>query len=162
MSSLSDWLKDFRALHAKARAGTLAGREADVYRAGRDELARALLAAQRLTLKPGELPRQALRVARALQVDLDMLTSAARALTVDVSSGGFACLLAKAPPAGDEVKVSMRLPGGEALACRARVTDVKPLQGNVRASFQLVGLTAAERERLELMVFDTVLEQLTA
>ncbi len=158
--SLADWLRAFRELHEKARRGTLNERDLASYRAGRDELARALLAAQRLTLKPGETPRQALRVARALQVDLDLLTSNVRAITVDISTGGFSCLLAKAPPLGDDVKFSLRIPASEPLVGRARVADIRPLQGNVRVAFQFYGVEEKDRDRLELFVFDTVLAQL--
>jgi hypothetical protein len=160
MSGLAQWLLEFRQLHEKARRGQLSERELQVYRSGRDELARALLAAQRLTLRPGETPRRALRVARALQVDVDLPTSRERAVTIDLSTGGFSCLLAKGPPVGDEVGFSLRLPASDPLAGRARITDVKVLPGNVRVSFQFASLSDAERERLELFVFDTVLAQL--
>ncbi len=161
MTGLAQWLLEFRQLHEKARRGQLSERERQAYRSGRDELARALLAAQRLTLRPGETPRRALRVGRALQVDLDLATARDRAVTIDLSTGGFSCLLAKAPPVGDEVGFSLRLPASDPLAGRARVTDVKVLPGNVRVSFQFVNQGDAERERLELFVFDTVLAQLS-
>lgn len=161
MSGLTQWLLEFRQLHEKARRGSLGERELQLYRNGRDELARALLAAQRLTLRPGETPRRALRVARALQVDLDLVTSRERAVTIDLSTGGLSCLLAKAPPVGDEVGFSLRLPASDPLAGRARVTDAKVLPGNVRVSFQFLNQTDADRERLELFVFDTVLAQLS-
>ena len=161
MTTLAAWLAAFRTLHEKARKGALAGDERDVYRAGRDELARALLAAQRLTVSQGLPPRQAIRVARALQLDLDLHTSRERAITLDVSSGGFSCLLAKAPPLGEEVRFSLRIPGAEPLAGSARVTDAKPNGGNVRVSFQSIGLSPEEKERVELFVFDTLLAQLT-
>ena len=160
MSGLREWLLEFRRAHEKARSGQLSEAELKAYRAGRDELARALLAAQRLTLRPGETPRRALRVARALQVDLDLLTSRERAVTIDLSTGGFSCLLAKAPPIGDEVGFALRLPAADPLAGKARVQDVKVLPGNVRVSFQFVGQDEADRERLETFVFDTVLAQL--
>jgi hypothetical protein len=159
--SLSAWLSQFRDLHERARRKALDERDLATYRHGRDELARALLAAQRLTLKPGETPRQALRVARALQIDLDLLTSRERAISIDLSTGGFSCLLAKAPPLGDEVGYSMRVPASEPLAGRARLADVKPQAGNVRVAFQFVGMSAEDKERLELFVFDTVLAQLS-
>jgi hypothetical protein len=159
--SLGQWLSQFRDLHERARRKSLNERDLATYRAGRDELARALLAAQRLTLKPGETPRQALRVARALQVDLDLLTSRERAITVDVSTGGFSCLLARSPPLGDEVGFSMRIPASDPLAGRARIADVKPHSGNVRVAFQFAGLPTDEKERLEMFVFDTVLAQLS-
>lgn len=159
--SLAIWLSQFRDLHERARRKVLNERDLATYRLGRDELARALLSAQRLTLKPGETARQALRVARALQLDLDMLTSRERAITIDLSTGGFACLLAKAPPLGEEVGYSMRVPASEPLVGRARVADVKPHAGNVRAAFQFVGMGAEDKERVELFVFDTVLAQLS-
>ncbi|HEX9399824.1 MAG TPA: PilZ domain-containing protein [Anaeromyxobacter sp.] len=161
MGSLTDWLLTFRQLHEKARRGQLRDAELVRYRSGRDELARALLAAQRLQLKAGEAPRRALRVARALQVDLDLATSRQRAITNDLSIGGFACLLPKAPALGDEIGFTLRLPAAEPLAGRARVHDVKVLPGNVRVAFMFLGLSDKERERLELFVFDTVLAQLT-
>lgn len=162
MSGLAEWILSFRHLHEKARRGLLGERELQTYRSGRDELARALLAAQRLTLRPGETPRRALRVARALQVDLDLVTSRERAVTIDLSTGGFSCLLAKAPPVGDEVGFTLRLPASEPLAGRARAQDVKVLPGNVRAAFQFTNPSDADKERLEMFVFDTVLAQLSA
>lgn len=158
--SLAEWIRGFKALHEKARAGKLSTAEGETYRSARDELARALLGAQRLTVKPGETPRQTLRVARALQVDLDLITSSVRAITIDISTGGFACLLAKAPPTGDEFSCTLRIPGAEPFVGKVRVADVKPQQGNVRISFQFAGLQPEERERVEMFVFDTVLGQM--
>jgi hypothetical protein len=160
MSSLGDWLLGFRQLHEKARRGQLREAELASYRRGRHELAHALLAAHRLQLKEHETPRRALRVARALQVDLDLGTSRERAITLDVSSGGFSCLLGKARPLGEELGFSLRIPAAEALAGRARVHDVKVLQGHARVSFVFAGLSDADKERLELFVFDTVLAHL--
>lgn len=161
MSSLAEWLLEFRALHDRARKGQLRDAELARYRNGRDELARALLSAQRLSLKPGETPRRALRVARALQADLDLVTSRIRAMTIDISTGGFSCLLTRAPPLGDEVGFTLRLPGTEALSGKVRVQDVKAREGNVRVAFMFVALSEADLERVELFVFDTVLSQLS-
>jgi hypothetical protein len=158
--SLGEWITRFRDLHERARRGNLNQRELMVYRSGRDELARALLAAQRLTVKPGETPRQALRVSRALQIELEFPTSQQKAVTIDVSTGGFATLLLKAPSLGDEVKFSLRMPASEPLTGGVRVTDVKAQTGSVRVAFQFVGLSAEQRERLEVFVFDTVLAQI--
>jgi hypothetical protein len=134
--SLGDWLSTFRELHEKARRKVLDPSDLAIYRKGRDELARALLAAQRLTLKPGETARRALRVARALQVDIEMLTSR-------------------------EVSITMRIPASDPLVCKARIADAKAQAGNVRLAFQFTGLTEDDKERLELFVFDTVLAQLS-
>lgn len=160
MGSLSEWISTFRELHERARRGALTPGEQNAYRAGRDELARALLAAQRLTLKSGETPRQALRVARALQLELDLATSRQRSVTIDLSTGGFSTLLDKAPPVGDDMGVSLRLPAADPVVCRARITDVRPQAGHVRVAARFEGMPVADRERLELFVFDTVLAQL--
>jgi hypothetical protein len=157
---LADWLKTFRALHARAKSGALAGADLAAYRAGRDELARALLAAQQVMMKPGELPRRQLRAARALQVDLDFGKDKLRAMTLDVSAGGFAALLARPPVPGDAARVSVRLPGQDPVSSVARVADVKIQPGNARVSFAFTGLEPDEVERLETFVFDAVLDQL--
>ena len=155
--SLSQWMSDFRDLHERARRGQLSGREEAVYKGARDELARALLAAQKLTLRQGQVARQALRVTRALQVDLDLVTWRARAVTLDVSTGGFAALLDKAPSLGEEIGYTLRIPASEPVAGRARVADAKPQTGNVRVAFQFLNQSPEDRERLEMFVFDSVL-----
>ena len=161
MGTLTEWLLGFRALHEKARRGQLQGGDAARYRAGREELARAMLTAQRLQLRPGETPRRAMRVARALQVELDLATGRQRAVTVDVSTGGFSCLLQKAPALGDEIGFTLKLPTTEPLVGRAQAQDVKALAGNVRVAFMFKALSDPDRERMEMFVFDTVLAQLT-
>ena len=65
MGSLAEWILAFRALHEKARRGNLRDVEAARYRAARDELARALLVAQRLQLKPGETARRGVSPGRS-------------------------------------------------------------------------------------------------
>lgn len=157
---LAEWLAAFRQLHERARRGALSPRDQALYRAGRDELARAMLAAQHLTLRPGETARRALRVARALQVDLDFAVAHERAVTLDLCAGGFSCLLSKAPTLGEEVKFRLRMPAAEPLSGRARINDVKPHAGNVRVSFTFIGLDEAHKEQLERFVFDAVLAAL--
>jgi PilZ domain len=160
VTRLSDWLAAFRALHEKARRRQLNPAEAQTYRLGRDELARALLAAQRLTLKSGQTARKALRVARALQIEVVLPTARERAITLDLSTGGFSTMLTKAPPLGDEVGYSIRLPADEPLVGRARITDLKPQADHVRVAGQFLDLAPDDLERLELYIFDAVLAQL--
>ena len=158
--SLKDWLVRFKAQHEQARAGSLSGDGLADYRAGRDELARALLGAQTATLKAGETPRQALRVARALQADLEWSVDKVRVVTQDLSSGGFSALLAKSPPTDEDVKVQLRLPGSEMLHGRARVVGAAIQPAAVRVAFAFTGMGPAERDKLEFVVFDTVLQQI--
>ena len=157
---LAEWLEAFRVQHAAARQGQLQAHEMGIYRAQREELARALLAAQHLALKPGEVARRALRVPRALQADLQAEDYKQRAVTADLSSGGFSTLLGVAPGRARELSCQLRLPGQEPVKCRVRVADVKALEGVTRVAFAFVDLPEADRERLEMLVFDTVLEQL--
>ncbi|MEI7705744.1 MAG: PilZ domain-containing protein [Deltaproteobacteria bacterium] len=158
--SLKDWVARFRTQHELARGGKLSGDSLTAYRAMRDELARALLGAQTASLRSGEVPRQVLRVARALQADLEWSVDRARAVTQEISAGGFSALLAKAPPTDEEVKVKLRLPGVESVAGLARVVGVVVQPSVVRVSFAFQGLSDAERERVEIAVFDTVLQNI--
>jgi hypothetical protein len=159
--SLRDWLIRFKAQHEQARGGSLSGDALADYRSGRDELARALLGAQAASLKPGEVPRQALRVARAVQADLEWSVDRVRVVTQEISAGGFSALLGKVPPTDEEIKFNLRLPGGaDPVSGRARVVG-SAVQGSVvRVSFAFHGLGAVERDRIEFAVFDAVLESI--
>jgi hypothetical protein len=159
---VADWLRVFRALHEKAKAGGLQGEDAEAYRAGCDELARALMAAQRQAAKAGEAPRHALRVARALQVDLETPISHVRTMTLELGVGGFSSLLAKAPPPGEAQRCTLKVPGGEAIETTATPVEVKPQPGNVKVSFAFGKLPDEARARLERLVIDTALSQLAA
>jgi hypothetical protein len=157
---LATWLKRFRALHDGAKQGALSPADLATYRAGRDELARALLAAQKAVAKPGEAARRQLRASRALQVEIDFGKEKVKAMTLDLSAGGFGVLLARPPVPGDAVKVSLRLPGQDPVNGVARIADVKVQPGNARAAMAWTGLPEPEVERIEMVVFDTVLDQL--
>ncbi len=158
--SLAAFLSRFRELHGRSAAGSLSAEEGEEYRRARAELARALVAVQRLSLKPGETARQSLRVARALQVDLEWPRAQVRAATLDLSVGGFATLLAKAPSQADEGECVFRLPGGDKMTARAKVVNVAVQPTAVRVAFAFEGLPEEDRERVERVVFDTVLDQL--
>jgi len=158
--ALSDWLKEFRAVHAEAKRGGLSAERLAEYHAARDELARALLSAQHVALEPGQKPRRALRVSHALPAEIGFFDRTVKVATRSVSSGGFASLLARPPKVGEEVKVTLRMPGGEVIQAAARVVEVKSQTGSAHVSFAWLALSEAEVERIELFVFDAVLEQL--
>ena len=161
--SLADWLRLFRSLHERAKKHELQGQDADDYRAGCDELARALIAAQKLTLKPGETPRHVLRVARALQVTIEGKVTNLRAMTVEISVSGFSALLAKAPAADEDLTATLRVPGGEKpISTAVKVGEAKQLGGTVRVSFLFGKLPDEVRAQLELLVIDTALAGLAS
>ncbi|HET6413232.1 MAG TPA: PilZ domain-containing protein [Anaeromyxobacter sp.] len=158
--ALSDWLKEFRAVHAEAKRSGLDAERLGEYQAARDELARALLSAQHVALEPGQKPRRALRVSHALAAEIAFSDRTVKVATRSVSSGGFAALLALPPKTGEEGKVTLRMPGGEVMQAAARVVEVKSQTGSAHVSFAWLALSEAEVERIETFVFDVVLEQL--
>ena len=56
--------------------------------------------------------------------------------------------------------IALILPGGQPLQAAARVVAVKEFLGGANTSFQFVGLEVPEVERLEMFVFDALLDQL--
>jgi hypothetical protein len=157
---LAEWVKAFRQLHEKARSGALSGDEAVSYKAGRESLARALVAAQGLTRQPGQSPREALRVARVLQVDLESRVRMERLSTSEISLGGFSARMARAPAPDEELTATVRLPGLDPIKTAVKVVGTKAQPGSVLMSFAFSRLDAASAERLEISVFDVVLSQM--
>jgi hypothetical protein len=157
---LGKWLTDLKALHEKAKHGALSTEEQRDYRSRRAELARALLAAQGLGRPPGQARRQSLRVARALQVELSGPGRKERLTTFDVSTGGFSAPMAAAPPTGETLTATLRLPEGEPLVAPVKVVGSAPAPGCVRVSFAFGPIPGAAAEKLEMAIFDLVLAQL--
>src|SRR5512145_508462 len=160
--SFSDWIRQFRALHAEFKKGTLTPEELTAYRGACDELARALMGAQKLAPKAGEPPRHSLRVARAIQVELESAVTQAKAMTLELGVGGFSTILPKAPKLGDEFQCKLKLPGGDPLETTLTVAEVKPQPGSVRVSFSFPRLSDATKERIEGIVIETALSQVAA
>ena len=86
---LEQWLAGCKVLHEKAKLGALTGMQEQDYKARRGNINRAMLAAQDLMRPPGQQRRQSLRVARAIQVELDSRGHKERLTTFDISMGGF-------------------------------------------------------------------------
>jgi hypothetical protein len=157
---LARWLSTFRALHEKAKARTLDDIEGRDYQAGREELARALVAAQGLTRQPDQSPRRMLRVARLLQVDVESRVRMERITTTDISLGGFSARMARAPAPDEELTATLRLPGMEPLRTAVKIVGTKQHPGSVLVSFAFQKLEGSAAERLELAFFDMVLSQM--
>jgi len=136
--ALLEWLTEFRVLHDKARSDNLSDHDAKLYKDGREQLAAALVQAQRLTRNPEESARQALRVARAVQVDLELNSGKQRVVTLDIS-----------------------IEGKDPIVARAKVVaTVRQAAANHRVSFAFEGLPERDTERLSILVFDTALSRL--
>jgi hypothetical protein len=156
--TLIEWMTDFSALHQRAKAGTLSAEERAKYLRSRDELAEALLTAQRLNSKPGESQRRSLRVAQALPAELDLPGGRASAVTLDLSTGGFSVLVSQAPEPGSSIAFKLKL--GRALAPvvgRGKVVAVVPYKGSIRLGIMFEEVV--ERDRLEFVIVDAILRQ---
>jgi hypothetical protein len=160
---LQGWLVEFCKLHERAHRGSLSAEEHSEYLAARDELARAVLKAQRIVLRDGQHPRQSLRAALALQVTLQLPSGKLSTLTQDISSGGFSALVSSSPAAGLIVPFSLRLSkDAPPVEGKARLVGIAPGANSMRVGFNYEGLPAESVERIELAVFDSLVAQLTA
>src|SRR5260370_5573817 len=161
--SFQEWLAEFRVLHDKARSGTLSDNDAKLYKDSREELAAALVQAQRLTRKPEESAREALRVARAVQVDLELNSGKQRVVTLDICIGGFSTMMGVPPEPNEGGGVAIRMPRGKdhPIVARAKIVATKrQAAANHRVSFAFEGLPESDAERLSILVFDTALSRL--
>ena len=156
---LRAWISEFRWLHEKARKGALPAEEAQAYQEAREDLAAMLVAAQRLTLNPGQTAREALRVVRILPLELQLAAGQVRGETLDISTGGFSSILSRAVQPGEPIDFSLQLASGP-LKGRATVASLQQHGGAIRASFKLEGISPADLERMGTEVMDAALEQL--
>jgi hypothetical protein len=157
MIKFSEWLKRLREMHLQARAGVLDAKGLALYRSVREEFFQSLLVAQQIAREYGHTARQTMRIAWAMQVDLDPARECVRVVTLDLSSGGFSALMGTAPSKERELAFSMRLPGSAPVSGTARVIASVPRPGNCRVSFSFVALGADDMERLKQFMLEKVL-----
>jgi hypothetical protein len=159
--SVNQWVEQFRELHTRARKGPLSELDKRRYLTERERFARALTAAQGMSLPPGMSARRNFRVAQGLQVDLDLAEGKTRTMTLDISVGGFSVMLHKPPPDSEQPGFSLRLPGNaEPLVGRAKIASMQRKLGTHRVSFMFQGLAEKDAERLEMTLFDLALERI--
>jgi hypothetical protein len=160
-TTLADWVVAFRALHADARKGNLDRRERARYEQERETLAKALLIAQRLSVKPGQTARQTLRVVRALPVDLMVGRQREQAETVDLGLGGFAVLLERPLRVRDRIEFALGVGGvDDPVQGHARVVSVQRKGKPFRVAFAFEELSESDVERLGFEIFDAALERI--
>jgi hypothetical protein len=152
------FIDEFRALHTRARQGTLAESERPAYLAAREQFARALLHAQGLMLDGAEARRH-YRVAHQLPVELQMAYGNVWTNTLDISAGGFSVMLPHAVDVKERPSALLYLPDGSTLAGRVRVVSQFQRADKHRASFAFLDLTERESEMLEGFLVDFALER---
>jgi hypothetical protein len=158
--SLGEWVVALRDLHHQARLGKLPPDELRRYHEERETLAKAILAAQRLRAAPGAKGRQALRVARALKVELTLAGVYSEATTVDLGVGGFAVMLPTPARVGQQADVRLELEPGNAVSARVRVVSMQRKGKPYRVAFRIEGLSAEDKERIGVAVFEAALARI--
>ncbi len=157
----SSWIRSFRALHQRVRQGNVPDDERRLYDASKEQFARSLVAAQGLTVAPGESARRSFRVALVFRIELSVGGRRVKAATLDVSVGGFSARLDQAPDLNQLVEFSLFVPGDQdPIVGKAKAVGARNLVANARVSFAFEGLPERGKERLENVLFDAVLARL--
>lgn len=154
------FISAFADLHEKSKKKALEGDELKTYRTGKDELARAMIAAQQIQLKPGQTPLEAMRVPRVLQVDLDFSWGRERVATLDIGRSGFATFIEKQPPHAEAVGYTLKIPERiDPMIGRCTVADVQPYHGHLRTTFVFQDPNPQDLDKMERLLFDSLIEQ---
>lgn len=151
----------FRTLHEEYKSGRLQSREALAsYTAERESFMAAFVGAQQMALRPGQSPRQSLRVARTERLVLSIGQRVETTFTLDVGIAGFAALVG---PLAVRIACDFEMgTAPEVARGRARVVASTPLpDGTVRTSFAIDMMPDGDRARLEIWVIDAALLALT-
>ncbi len=151
----SEWMNAFRVAHERSKMGGLNSSEKEKYVGMREELARSLVAAQRLTVPEGAPARRFFRVSQAFALELDNVS---RTLTKDISRSGFSAMVPSSFKEGQRVSFKLTL-GREQdpVTGQATIVAAPKVGAMVRASFSLETLAETEADRLETALFDAVL-----
>jgi hypothetical protein len=159
--SIREAISRFRELHEEFKGGAFKSVEARAfYETERDDFLRALLQGQHLAMRPGQSPRQALRVTATMPLELDIGPRHESTKTLDLASAGFAGLVSG--------PLAMRIVCDFALGLaptpvkgRARVVaNVRDGSGAYRTSFAIETMSNEDRTRLEVAVIDVALDSL--
>jgi len=156
------WVAEFRVAHQKNRKGELRPEERERYLADRNELARAVLANQRVSMRAGQQPRSLLKATRVIPVELEVAGRLRPLMTIDLSAEGFSALTGEAPTADRPLSFVLKVPGGSE-PVTGEVTCVQALKqvGNYRSQFKFeASVGSGARERVEQFVFDDLLDHL--
>jgi hypothetical protein len=158
MSTIEAAISRFRELHRKRKSDSLTASEQTAYAELREEFARAVLLAQRLTMQSGQTARQSLRVAHAMKVSFRAPARAEeKTVTIDLGMNGFAALAGGSIAVGTLCDFAMG--PNQGLRGTARVAgDARHGTGALhRISFAIQTMADADRDQLETIVIDAVL-----
>jgi len=153
---LKHWLSQFCTWHEEWKKGELDAEFQDDYNEARADLSATLVLAQRLEFRGGAA-RQALRVARAIPVELDLPGGKISALTQDISISGLSALVGEAPDVGTHLTFRLKLGRDiEAVSGRCHVVAAIPLQGSLRMAVAFDEIANTAQLLIEDVVLDTI------
>lgn len=156
--SIREAISRFRELHEEFKGGAFKSPEARAfYETERDEFLRALLQGQQLAMRPGQSPRQALRVSTTSSLELAIGPRHESTKTLDLGSAGFAAIVSG--PLAIRLACDFELGLAPApVKGRARVVAcVRDGTGAYRTSFAIETMSNDDRARLEVAVIDVAL-----
>jgi len=154
-------IAELRLLHAKARAGVLTPEEVERYRAAREEVNGALMAAQHLLAQPNAKARRAFRGICERDIEIEPARGVHKSRTLGFSVGGFSALLDIPLDEHEKIGFALWLRGAkEPLHGHAICRGMKHVGQKWRCAFEFDGLGPREAERLEMEVIDLELEML--
>jgi hypothetical protein len=147
----------FRELHEQYKAGQLGADEVKRYEAEREEFSLAFVQAQQLGLRPGQSPRQMLRVAFTERVALTIGPRREATMTLDLAVGGFS---ADVGPLGTAIIVDFELgtPPDSVRGKAKVVASNRQPDGSWRTSFNIQFVPPDDRRKLEVWVLDAALK----
>ena len=156
------WIAEFKVQHAKNKKGQLQGDELQKYLADRNELARAVLANQRSSVRLGQQARSLLKAARILPIEIELGGRLRPLMTIDVGPEGFSALTGEPPNNDRALAIVLKLPGSpEPITGEATCTQAIKGTGNYKCVFRFEESVGAKmRERIESFVFDDLLDHL--
>ena len=156
------WVQEFKVAHQKIAKGELGPTERERHLADRNELARAVLANQKVQLRAGQQPRQLLRSTRVLPVEVEVGGRMRPLMTLELSVEGFSALTGDAPVPDKPLQFVLRLPNvREPVAGEVTCLQSVKQTGNFRSQFKFApSVGEVAREQVEHFVFGDLLDHL--
>jgi hypothetical protein len=159
--SIREAIRRFRELHDEFKGGAFKSPEARAfYETERDDFLRALLQGQQLAMRPGQSPRQALRIAATMPLELDIGPRHESTKTLDLASAGFAGSVSGPLAIRIACDFGLGLPSGPVKGRARVVASVRDAAGGYRTSFAIETISPEDRTRLEVAVIDVALDAL--
>lgn len=158
------FLREFKALHEKAKKGTISPEERVRYEAARKQFGGMVLIAQQLG-HTGRTLRATLRMSKVLKVELRTagIEQPIKASTIDLASGGFASLLPVGLRVGQTADFTLHLPaiggGTQPISGKVTVASSRLQTSLFRVSFKFEPLAPEAKALLETALIDAVLER---